>query len=362
MPGEGLERTEKATPKKKEEARKKGQVAKSRDVIFAALLAGCYLMSIGTGFASSRIKSVMAEAFSYAGRPDFTADFLYVLLRRTATEFASIAGPALVAFLGAATLSGVAMAGLAVSSEALSPDISRIDPVQGFERIFSLRSVLEFVKSLVKLAAVALIVVLTLRKTVPVMVHLFYYRPSEAAEAWLQSTRRMIGLSAVAVGVVAGIDYLHQRWEQEKKMRMTKSELKQEMRNTDGDPMVKGRQRAIQREAAKRRMMADVPKSNLVVTNPTHVAVALKYKFGMNAPVVTAKGAGSVAERIKEEAVKAGVAIVEDKPLARALFKKVKIGKEIPVELYQAVAEVLRYVYMLDKKKSHGKGRAYERG
>jgi len=345
------ERTEQATPKRREEARKKGQVARSKDVPYAALLIAALILAASFKYGSANMKDMVRESLTAGFGRDLTAQEAGGMVFSLAWKFTLITGPVLFAMLSAAVISNVAMVGFHVSEEAMSPDMSRINPVSGFKRVVSLQSLMELLKSLLKVAVVGYSMYFVFVHMMPEFPALMEMGLDGVGEYWWRMSVKVLTYAAVTMSALAAVDYVHQRWAFERSIRMTKADLKEEYKTTEGDPLIKGRMRAMQRALARRRMMSDVPKADVVVTNPTHLAVALMYSQGMRAPKVVAKGAGAVAERIKEVAREAGVPIMEDKPLARVLFKKVEIGKEIPVDLYKAVAEVLAYIYRLGGKR-----------
>ena len=235
------------------------------------------------------------------------------------------------------------------SVEPLAPKASKIDPIQGMKRMFSMQALQELAKSLAKMAIVGWVAFSTLKDEFPNFVPLIY-QDRWAILSWLGSVSWKLTIRCCAVIIViAVLDYIYQRWEFERKLRMSKQEVKDEYKQTEGDPMVKSRIRSIQREMARRRMMEEVPKADVVITNPEHLAVALRYNSSkMKAPKVVARGADRIALRIREVAKENGVAIVENRSLAQNLYK-LELGEEIPSRLYQAVAEILAYVYRLKK-------------
>ena len=225
-------------------------------------------------------------------------------------------------------------------------DIGRLNPIKGFGRIVSIRSVAELIKSLLKIAIVGGIGALVLGQDLPHLPELVDYDVWGLLTAMGWLTLKTAAVIVGAISVVAGVDFLYQRWEWERSLRMTVQEVKEEHRDAEGDPMLKGRVRSAQRDMMRKRMMAAVPEADVVVTNPTHLAIALKYdQARMSAPVVVAKGAGHLAERIRAVARQHGVAVVENKFVARTLYKLVDIGNAIPADLYRAVAEILAFVF-----------------
>jgi flagellar biosynthetic protein FlhB len=254
--------------------------------------------------------------------------------------------------LGVAAL-GVSLAqvGFVVNEEALNLKFQRLDPVAGAKRILSKRSLFELAKNILKVAIIGYV---SYRTIAPELQHI-----TLLADADVGSTFRYIGYAVFKVGmytalallVLAIIDYIYQRWEFNQSIRMTKQEVKEEHKQTEGDPQVRMRIRSLQREAARRRMMEEVPKADVVITNPTHYAVALKYDMEiMMAPMVVAKGQNLIAEKIKQVAREQGIPTVENKPLAQALFRAVDVGQAIPEDLYRAVAEILAYVFRLKER------------
>jgi flagellar biosynthetic protein FlhB len=264
------------------------------------------------------------------------------VLGAVAVMLLPFAGIIAVAGVGAS----VAQNGFLVSAKPLSPQLSRISPAAGLKRLFSKRSAVELGKALIKIAVVGGVVTWTLVKTAPAFVPLVVSPPA-ASYAWMLSS--MLRLAATATGalaVLALLDFFFQRWDWEQRMRMTRQELKEEFKQHEGDPMLKSKIRSRQMDMTRRRMMADVKTADVVVTNPTHFAVALKYDpESMAAPRVVAMGARLLAQRIKDLARAAGVPIVEDPPLARALYKACKVGSEVPLSFYKAIAGLLAVVY-----------------
>ena len=354
--GSDQERTEKATPKRRQEARKKGQVAQSREVSSALIL----MFALGAlyfagPYSYHALRNLVRELLQgIASAATIHPAGLHHLLGEIMGQFALVVTPLMVAVFVAGLAANIAQVGFMVTGEALSPKFSKINPIQGLKRLFALRSLVELTKSLLKIMLVGGIAYLVVAREVdqfPGMIQvdvpvLFNYIGRLAFKVCLNV--------AIAMLLLAALDYGYQRWQFEKNMMMTKEEVKEEYKQLEGDPKIKARIRSIQMETARRRMMEAVPEATVVITNPTHFAVALQFVSGqMEAPKVVAKGAGLVAQRIKELAREHEVPVVEDKPLARSLYKTVDIDQAIPVELYQAVAEILAYVYRL-KGRAHG--------
>jgi flagellar biosynthetic protein FlhB len=348
------ERTEAPTPRRRSEARKKGQVAKSIEINSAAIiLAAFWLLNITGPRFYDGLSSLMQRSFTEIASIDtITFNTLRTGGLAAGGMMVKIVAPLVLTLMLVGVVANVLQVGFMFSTKALQPDLNKINPLNGVKRLFSGRGFADFVKSLLKLLAVGIVVYLTLRDN--------YSAIAATSRMALPAGLGMLSQLGIKVGlrvavimiVIAVIDLFYQRWEFEKSLRMTRHEIKEEQKNIE-NPELKRRIRTRQRELAMRRMMAAIPEADVVITNPTHLAVALRYQQGrMQAPKVVAKGQRLVAERIKEKARQHQVPLVENKPLAQSLFKMVEIGQSIPVELYQAVAEVLAFVYHL---KSAGK-------
>lgn len=351
MAEEQSNRTEQATAKHKAEARKKGQVAVSREVPTAAVLLGGIAMLYGlSGLATTKLAELMREWLSLAvgvgTHQRIGPETFQEIMMKFGLDTLGLVLP----LLGCITLVGASsylvQTGFLWNSEALSADLNRLNPITGLGRIFSIRSVAELIKSVLKITVIAWAGVMAIRHDLDVLPQLVQYDLAGILGITGSLAFRMALWITLTVAVIAVADYGYQRFEWERNLRMSKQEVKQEHRETEGDPLLKSRVRSLQREMARNRMMAAVPKADVVITNPTHLAVALKYDSGaMAAPVVVAKGAGYIAERIKKVAAEHGVMVIENKFVARTLFKLVEIGHEVPNDLYRAVAEILALVY-----------------
>lgn len=345
------EKTEDATDARREEFRKQGQVAHSKELATAfLLLAVAGIVSLFGKFYHMQIEELFQSTYG---------DNLVNEIRSgNFAEMTQLAGRKLVilvfpiVILGAliGSISSIVQVGFMSVEDALSPKFERLNPVDGLGRIFSLRGLIEGLKSLFKVLLVGIVIYLTLKKEVTQWSYLQTYSVNQLA-VYIGSmiTKLLFGIGMVML-VLAAADYFYQRWDLEKKMMMTKQEVKEETKQREGDPMIKSRIRRIQREVANRRMMEKVPKADVVITNPTHIAVVLKYGENLPAPQLVAKGADLIADKIKEIARANNIPIVENKPLARTIFKTMKLGQVIPRELFVAVAEVLSYVYKLRRK------------
>jgi flagellar biosynthetic protein FlhB len=322
-------------------------VARSRELSSAAVLLGVVgFCALAGGVLSRTMSHLWIDLVSRSGQIVVSQESLPALGLHLGLKVAVLLGPVLGCVALVAVSSHLAQFGWLFSTEALSPKLSRVSPMEGLRRLLSVRSLLELLKGLIKLAIVAFVAWRTLEGEWGRMLAAGQSSPGDLWDQWIGVTMRLglrTGLVLVALGI---LDYLYQRWELERNLRMTKEEVKEEFRQREGDPKVKGRIRQRQREMARRRMMAAVPKADVVITNPEHLAVALHYRSGeMTAPTVVAKGAGFLAQRIREVARAHGVRLVEDKPLAQALYKGVAVGGQIPTSLYKAVAEILAHVY-----------------
>jgi flagellar biosynthesis protein FlhB len=356
--GNDQEKTEPATDKKRSDARAKGQVAKSQEISSVAILLGSLaVFMFGGSWVFLNLKEFMGYSFQNIGTTRLNDVVSVRNLIATAFKSAILTlSPLMFTVLVVGVAANIAQVGFQFSSKSLTPDISRLNPLNGIKKLFSLRSLVEVFKSQVKIIFVGVIAFVILWKEVENIPGLI--QAEDVMQILLFIGRVAFNIAffvCLALIILAVLDFAYQRWQHEKDLKMTKQEVKDETKQTEGDPQVKRRIRSVQKEMAMRRMMEAVPKADVVITNPTHLAIALKFDSGeMAAPRVEAKGAGLIAERIREIATEHNIPIVEQKPLARTLFKSVEIGEFIPVDLYRAVAEVLAYVYRL--KGMNGRG------
>lgn len=346
------EKTEEPTAQRREDFRKQGQVAQTKELATVLMLFGSALLIWLMGrYFFTQIAEVFTHSYGdYILTAARTGDYKAAVLfagKKTALILLPIMG--LVFVIGIA--SSLFQIGFLTTSETISPNLEKINPLNGFKKIFSLNAVVEGLKALIKLIIISSIVYGIVKSELLRAPFLVNASIPELSKYFGDISFRLIFSVAVGMTFLALFDYGFQRWEIEKKMRMTKQEVKEEVKTREGDPQIKARIRRIQRELANKRMMTQVPKADVIITNPTHLAVALKYDANLPAPQVVAKGAGAIADKIRELAKEYGIPIVENKPLARTIFKTLKIGQVIPRELFNAVAEVLAYVYKLKKKK-----------
>ncbi|MFD1952660.1 flagellar biosynthesis protein FlhB [Paenibacillus thailandensis] len=341
------EKTERATPKKRQESRQKGQVAKSPELPASLSLLFCFLCFIMLGgYFKERILQLFGSLFQDWITMELTVDNVMKLSTQIVIDILLLIAPLLAVTVVFAVVGNVVQFGFLLTGEPLKMKLSKLDPIKGFKNIFSMHALVEFFKSILKVAIIAVCVYVTIRSEWTTVLALWRV-PVEQIFGFAADLTMKLGLAVSAVLVVLGFgDYMYKRYEHEKSIRMSKQDIKDEYKKTEGNPLIKGRIRERQRKMALQRMMQEVPKADVIITNPTHFAIALKYDAGrMEAPVIVAKGVDYVAQRIKEIARENGVITMENKPLARALYERADIGDSIPADLFQAVAEVLAYVY-----------------
>jgi flagellar biosynthetic protein FlhB len=353
---DGQEKTEQPTPKRLQDAKKKGQVARSRELNSMAitLLGGVALVSMGTHLGGG-LWELMAGNFTIP-RADIYDPM--ALIRRLATAVQDglfMLLPFFLVVVVAAIASSVALGGIAFSGEAMAPKFSKLDPIKGIKKVFSLKGLMEVLKAMAKFLLVGSATALLLWLTLDEFIGLSRLDLEQA----MVQMGSLIGWSFVMISatliLVAAIDVPFQLWDHKRQMKMTRQEVREEMKETEGRPEVKGRIRALQRELAQRRMMEEVPEADVIVTNPTHFAVALKYEQSrMLAPKVVAKGADLVAANIRRVGEENQVPLVESPLLARALFFSTELGQTIPAGLYLAVAKILAYVFQMRVYDSDG--------
>ena len=345
------EKTESATPKRREDSRKKGQVAKSRELSSIAVLSAgaIYLFFQGEAHTMELGRILRRSFLDIPAIAAGDRNLLEYMIEQTGV-FLRVVLPMMIVLCVVAVVTNALQTGFLLSVEALTPKASKLNPVSGFTRILSKRSLVELAKSIAKLCIVGWVAISTLKAAFPRMVPLTYSdTPSIMALLGAESMNVLIKCCCIIL-LLAILDYFYQRWQHEESIKMTKQEIRDEHKQTEGDPMIKGRIRAIQREMARKRMMEEVPKADVVIINPIRLAIALRYDpLKHHAPMIVAKGARAIAARIREIAEAHGVPLVENRPLAQNLYK-MEIGDEIPAETYQAVAEILAYVYGLKKK------------
>ena len=335
------EKTEKATPRKKQDARKKGQVAKSADVntIFLSFL------FIGA-FMRDRILLMMRGTFQDYLLIELSDQNVHDLFITLSYQSAIILAPVMGVALVAGVLANYLQVGFLFSTEAIQMKLNKLDPIQGFKRIYSMRAIVELLKSLLKISFVGFVTFSVLWLDIENVLRLSQMTVEQSLVYIATLTVKMGLFASAALLLLSLLDYLYQRYDYEKNLKMSKQDIKDEYKKSEGDPLIKSKIKQRQREMAMRRMMQDVPNADVVITNPTHYAIALKYdETKMDAPFVVAMGVDLVAQKIKEIAKANDVVMVENRPLARALYAQVDIGQAIPDEFFQAVAEIIAYVY-----------------
>ena len=346
----GMDRTEKPTPKKLEDARKKGQIAQSREIPSALILVTALaVFYFGGGIMARQLADIMRVSFRELGgdwiQSAASAD---VMTGWLFDQTLSILMPMMIALLIIGIVANVAQFGFNFKEDLFVPDFKKINPFSGIKRLFSLKSLVELVKSVFKIGFVGLIAYLMLQGELVTIPSLIHVDVIDTAAYMGVVAFKITFFVCLGLIVLAAADFAYQRWQHQKDLMMTKQEVKEERKQSDGDPQVKSRIRSMQLEMAQRRMMEAIPTADVVITNPTHFAIAIRFEAQeMAAPQVVAKGADYIALRIREIAAEHDVPMVENKPLARALFRSTEIGDAIPADLYRAVAEVLAYVYRL---------------
>ena len=348
---ESGERTEQATPKKRRDARERGQVFKSNELntAFCCFVMFGFLLLFWPTFvnhSSEMMRAFLGAAVEQGGARVFNTALAGGLMLQVVLEMAKLILPVLAVAMLAGVLINLLQVGMLFTTKPLAPKLERISPIKGFQRIFSSRTLAELAKSLLK---VILLGYVLYKEYIKLLVKFPSLMQTNLYTSFIEIMRMAFQLAlrlTFVLAIIAAFDFLYQWWKHEKDLRMTKQEVKDEYKLTEGDPQIKGRIRQKQRQMSAMRMMDQVPSADVVITNPTHYAIALRYAEGEStAPVVVAMGQDYMAQRIRERAREAGVEIVEDKLLARALYQICEVNREIPPEFYQAVADILVYVY-----------------
>lgn len=353
--GEGGEKTEEATAKKLEKAREEGQVAKSNELVIGVSLLMLFLaLKLFVGYVGRSFTEVFVESYNYIGNfvnKGFNKRIALSALGKVLTKTLVISLPFYLSAVVSSVAVNVGQVKWKVTSKPLMPKLDRLSPIQGFKRMFSKDKLFELVKAIVKVGLIFYIVYSEIKDSLDLLITLYNYSLNESIII-VGDLVISLGIKVSAVLLVIGfIDLLYQKFKFKRDMRMTKQEVKDEYKQSEGDPQIKGKIRRKMQETSMKRMMQEIPNADVVITNPTHFAVAIKYDRDVSsAPVVVAKGADNLAQRIKDIARENDVEIVENKPLARMLYFNVNVGDDIPPELYQMVADVLAYVYKVKNK------------
>lgn len=355
MAGGTQERTEQATPRRIQEARRKGQVARSTDLTGALCLAAmvALLYAVKDEFFLD-LQRYLGWYFSQVAGFIASEEIPGAVLYDTVLLSAKLMAPFIAVPVVTAVVSNLVQVGFLFSTEALNPKLSVLNPATGLQRIFSSRSLVELVKSVFKFTVIGIITYYLIKANLADLLLVFNRPPGGIYREVAGFILKVAGWAAVAYLILSLLDYIYQRYEYKKSLMMSRQELKEEFRQTEGDPLIKSRQREMRRAISLNRIISEVPKATVVVTNPTSLAVALRYEQGqMPAPKVVAKGAGRIAGRIKEIAREHDVPIVENKEIARFIYYNVELDQVIPFEIYQAVAEILALVYRLKARKNY---------
>ncbi len=350
---EGEERTEAATPRRRREARKQGQAAKSQELASLAVLMALVLAmpAIG-GYAASAVKTYFVSVFLHLKGTPITDRGLHTVGTTLLIAVLRAVAPLALTAMGVGIIANMAQTGPMLALERLKPDLNRLNPIKGMQRFVSVTGLVELLKSVAKMGLVGWVGYSTVRAAYPLLLMLALANVHMGLAALMNVIQQLLQRVAGVMLIMAALDYAYQRYNFEKQIRMTRYEVRQEFKQNEGDPMLKSRLRARMRQMAKTRMMSNVPTADVVITNPTHFAIALKYESAtMKAPVVVAKGQDLIALKIRELAQMNDVPIVENPPLARALFKSAALDHEIPPGFYAAVAEVMAFVYQINEER-----------
>lgn len=347
------EKTEKATPKRKEDERKKGNIFQSKELVtvFSLVIVFYSLKWLGPYAMNSMQGSIYYFFDLAATKPTLRQSDIGQIFIKSCTVFVISAMPVLIISSLVAIAFTVAQTRGLFSTKAMQFKMNRMSPIQGFKRMFSMRGIVELLKSIIKVCVIGYIIYTQFAERIMILPRLMDMEPQQALTYTGEFILSIVTTTAAIFIFLAVADYVYQWWDYEKNLRMSKDEIKEEYKQTEGDPQVKGKIKEKQRQMARSRMMAAVPGADVIIRNPTHYAIAIKYSPDIGrAPVVIAKGADRVALKIVEIGEKNGVMTIENKPLARGLFEAVDIDREIPENFYQPVAEVLAFVYSLKKK------------
>ena len=350
MPGDDFgDKTEEPTERRRNEARQKGNVARSTDLNSAGMMLAAASAMLFFGIPVFRgLTQLMHASLQNAGRVSFDIGTVPHQFREIADQLLNLILPVMLWMMGAAFLLNLLQVGVLIAPEALQPKFERLNPIAGAKRILSIRGLVKLAVSLAKLLLVVAVAGWSISAMAPTFLNLIGTEPPGILFGIRDSVLTLAFQLAIALIILAILDFGFQKWKHEQDLRMTKQEVREEMKNMEGDPMIRQRRREIHRKLAEAREMQQVQDADVVITNPTHIAVALKYDpETMPAPTVVAKGMGVLAGRIRQIAVEHGVPIIERKPLARSLYRDVKVGHQISVEMYEVFVEIMAYVYRI---------------
>jgi len=351
---DGQEKSEQPSDKKLNEGREKGQVAKSIEInSLAVFTSGLFFIYFSKNVLGNKLADFTIKTFSNLDKLDINQQIFTNFLKDTAIFFFSAIAPIILVIMAVGLMSNIAQVGFKFSMKALSPKFTKMNPLSNIKKIFfSSRSLVELLKSLVKLIIIGFFCYSVVLDFSLSATRLIDFSISEILTFMVETAFTLIWKIALVFAIIAAVDFMFQKFKFMKDMKMTKQEVKEETKSSEGDPLIKSRIRKIQYQMARRRMISEVPKADVVITNPTHFAVALKYDMNNDpAPKVIAKGMDEVAFRIKEIAIKHNIPVHEDKILARALYKLCDVGDRIPQDLFKAVAKILAYIYKIKTQK-----------
>lgn len=351
----GEEKTEQATPKKRRDSRKEGEVLQSKDIVTAVSVAGIFVsMRLLLDFMSQTVISYTKSVFEQVGTTEVTPDTIMAIFVNIITVFVMAVGPICLIAMFLGIIPTVAQTRGLFTMKAIRPKFSRLNPLSGIKKLFSAQAIVGILKGLIEVIIITYVVGSEIYGRLPKIIALMNAGLLQGITYAASTIFDLVMMICIMLVFVAAADYLFQWWQFEKKLKMSKQEVKEEYKQTEGDPQIKSKIKQRQQQMAASRMMQEVPKADVVIRNPTHYAVALYYNQDENrAPKVVAKGKDYLARRIVEIAEENNVYIIEDPPLARTLYSAVDVGREIPVELYNAVAEVLTIVYKSKNKTLH---------
>jgi flagellar biosynthetic protein FlhB len=347
--GDDAEKTEDPTAKRQGEAREKGQVGKSREIDhWAMLMAMTLIVFIFAAPMAASLKQMLIMFLEMPHAIATDGNSLQTLFMNLAMQIGASLAPAVVLLVVAALGSSVAQHGILIAPDMLTPRLSKLSPLAGLKRLFNVNAVVEFVKGSLKIFLIGAFCYWLLKSDFDQLEKYVFFEPVQFAETVAKLGLKLLAGMLAFLSVVAALDFMYQKFQLQRQLRMSREEIREEFKQSEGDPAIKGRLRQLRVERARRRMMQEVPKSDVIVTNPTHYAVALKYdQDTMNAPKLLAKGADLIAQKIRDLAIEHNIPIVENPPLARSLYAAVEVDQEIPPEHYKVVAEIIGYVYRL---------------
>ncbi|MDI6799705.1 MAG: flagellar biosynthesis protein FlhB [Actinomycetota bacterium] len=347
-------KTERATPRRRQETRQKGQVSKSNEINSAVIiLAVFFALRLSGQSIIYEIEALFTSIYSNLGSTSLTPESLSAIFASVLMVMVRILAPIFLVVVVVSFIASIGQVGFLLSLESLKPSLNKINPISGAKNLFSPRSLMELVKSMIKLLIFGYIGYSVTMKNLPMIIQLIDMDLGQILVTMAEVAYEIGVKIGVALFVLAAFDYAYQRYEHEKSMKMSKQEIKDEIKQAEGDPKIKGKIKRKQLQMAISRMIQEVPKADVIITNPIHLAVALRYEpDSMAAPRVVAKGARLMAERIKEIASIHNIPIIEDRLLAQSLYKTCEPGEEIPASLFKAVAEILAYVYQISRKKA----------